>query len=480
MKEKTTILDNLFSGMVFKVFYLFLGFLSFNGYAYHQPWMKYITLGIAVFGTVNCIYRLIYFKKYWQTPHLWLAVLFLVSGTLTMLINRRYGMLESLQGMVWLTLQIILLYVTETDKSSVKMQREIRILASLFVLLATASSMAGLIMLWQRFGRLVVLSPDEVVMRGFVLGRLWGVFTDPNYGSVTVCISGLINLYFIEKTKKKTIKALNAFFLIVSFLHLVFSDSRTGYVALSLSFAIYSYLSFVRSKVGKEGEKKASVTKLHVVSLLLAVVVAFGSVGTAFLTKKTYNYAVSLQSSSSTVTPGKPRKNLEIKRASEEESTDISNRRLSIWNSGKELFLEAPITGVGFRNIVAAAEDKVPNTYIVNNDFTKFAAFHNMWVDILVSQGLVGLFIFLALTMACFFSVFKAYKKMLNTKNENLLEFGLLVSIVFVCLVSSLFLSDTVYVNTQNSVMFWIVLGFLMNMSFQEKLKASEKKECKA
>ncbi|HRT81850.1 MAG TPA: hypothetical protein P5127_01675, partial [Oscillospiraceae bacterium] len=62
----------------------------------------------------------------------------------------------------------------------------------------------------------------------------------------------------------------------------------------------------------------------------------------------------------------------------------------------------------------------------------------------------------------------KTYKRLLKKELEGIGEFALLSSIATACLVSSLFLSDTVFVNTQNSVIFWTALGFLMNMSLHK------------
>ena len=375
-------------------------------------------------------------------------------------------MIESVQGLVWLTLQMLVLYAVDTQKSREKTLAELRYIGTFFVLLTSLSSLTSLLMFAKRFGKLVVLSKNEVVMRGFILGRLWGVFTDPNYASVTVIISGLFSLYFIKKANSILIKILNVVALLASFLYLVFSDSRTGYVTMFAAVAVFFFFSLSQKKAKKKEMKNLIV--LHIVPSLLALSLAVSSLAFTVATKKAYNYAVTTHSSTGGTSSGKPGPNFEIKRESEEESTDISNRRLSIWNSGKEIFLKAPVFGVGFRNIVAAAKDKAPETYIINNDFTDFNAFHNMWIDILVSQGLVGLLTFLLFALACAHSLFKTYKRLLKKELEGIGEFALLSSIATACLVSSLFLSDTVFVNTQNSVIFWTALGFLMNMSLHK------------
>ena len=58
--------------------------------------------------------------------------------------------------------------------------------------------------------------------------------------------------------------------------------------------------------------------------------------------------------------------------------------------------MTAPIFGVGSRNFIAAADDKIPNTYLVNNHQGKFNSTHNMFFDMLAAQGIVGTVLMLA------------------------------------------------------------------------------------
>ena len=58
-------------------------------------------------------------------------------------------------------------------------------------------------------------------------------------------------------------------------------------------------------------------------------------------------------------------------------SGDISNRRFSIWKSGIDLFAESPLIGVGgYSNIVTFAQENIPTTYLVANDYKIFDSFH--------------------------------------------------------------------------------------------------------
>lgn len=463
MLKAHTFVDKLFSGIAFKMLYLSLALLSFNAFTYYQPWMKYLVLLVTLFGAINCFYRLINYKKFIKTPYLALGLLFLTSYLLTIVINIRFGLSESFQGLIWMSFQILMLYCFDMEKPLEDQENEFRRIGTIFVIYTSLACLAGLTMLYLNYGELYVVSKEIIVPRGFVWGRLWGVFTDPNYGSVSVCLSMILCIYYFRNTNIKIIKILVAISMTVSFFYLVFSDSRTGYVALTCSLFVIIYFMFSADKKPKTEKKSKKILLHRVLPAIVSLFITIGTIGAVIATKETYNYAISVHQVAN------PQNDKQIKRSSEVEETDLSNRRLSIWKSGLEIFEKSPVAGVGFRNIVAAAEEKAPDTYIINNSFVKFNAFHNMWLDVLVSQGIIGIVIFLAFTLCCLSAVIRSLLFIRKHKPENLRLFAVLLSSASVCLVSSLFLSDTVYVNTPNAVIFWIFLGYLMSIFNQSK-----------
>ena len=112
----------------------------------------------------------------------------------------------------------------------------------------------------------------------------------------------------------------------------------------------------------------------------------------------------------------------------------------------------------------------MPDTYIVSNDYKKFNAFHNMFVDVLVSQGIIGIGIVAAI--AIFFAVQVIRKrKELFLEGKNADTVGMLFSCILMLLVSSLFLSEIFYVNNVCTYIFWLLLGYLYY--FLKKAKKS-------
>ena len=128
-----------------------------------------------------------------------------------------------------------------------------------------AAGAAGTVMLFADYYSYTEVN-GVVVILGFLWNRLWGVYSDPNYGAVFSAITIIMSLYFY-KDAKKPLKALYIINIILQICYIAFSDSRTGMVSLFCALLVYVYLTALRSK--KLEAKKAFAR--GVICVLLAV-----------------------------------------------------------------------------------------------------------------------------------------------------------------------------------------------------------------
>ena len=151
---------------------------------------------------------------------------------------------------------------------------------------------------------------------------------------------------------------------------------------------------------------------------------------------------------------------------------DYSNRRFDIWKSGFEIFKENPVFGITFRNILSFTRMEMPETYIVNNDQGDFDSFHNVLVDVLVSQGFIG--VILIVVMGILFGKYFIQEIFIYRKMECEIQFTFLV--VIMLLISSMFISAIFYVNSPETILFWMSLGYLMYWLKNNNIKCVEEK----
>ena len=369
----------------FKLLFLALTLLSFNGLTANRSVLTWIAYAVTAIGIAVLVIRVVCFKKYLHAKGLFLLIAFCGSYALSALLTRQYGLSENAKALVWMAFQYFILYTYDTTSDGTAEKKEFYIISHFFMAYTFLAVAAGTVMLFADYYSYTEVN-GVVVILGFLWNRLWGVYSDPNYGAVFSAITIIMSLYFY-KDAKKPLKVLYIINIVLQICYIAFSDSRTGMV--SLFCALWSMCISPRS--GANG--------------------------------------------------------------------DVSNRRFAIWGSGLEIFKTKPLTGVTFRNYVPYAEDKLPDTYLVNNDFIEFHSMHNSFVDILVSQGILGVVIIAAYIILVLVLIFKNFFKF---KGEKYKYNTALLSIIAPIFASMMFYSETFYMNTGGAFLFWLALGYLI------------------
>lgn len=484
MKNIVSKFKNLKLDFSFKIMFMFVGLLSFNGLTANSTLLTIVSYVFTAIGGVCVLNRLLNYKKYIQTRGLFLLILFLVSYFISAICTIKYGVVENVKAMIWLVMQFLLLYTYDINQTKQQIKKEASILGAIFVGYTFIFSLLsiGCFILNCYFYRVV---NGVGTLIGYIWNRLWGFYSDPNRGAIYALISIFISLCALYKVKKSSLKVFLVINTVVQIAYIAFSDSRTGLVSAIVGLVFAGGLTFYKTKYF---EKMKTVGKVvATMAVCIGIVLAFMGIFKGSISiGNTYMSAVhnpnsvlyywmdeekrqnrpsetpSTEEDSEADTEIDVDENL-VGRPIEDlgaEGGDISNRRFAIWASGVEVFLTTPIVGTSFRNIVPYAQEHVPDTYIVNNDVNPFSSMHNMFVDILVSQGLIGMIIFLAFMILVLYIIFK---RIFKKDKEDFYWCATFLSIIVPIVVSSVFYSEIVYINTANAVVFWIALGYLIN-----------------
>ena len=455
----------------FKVLYILLVLLSFTNLMVGNPVLRYYTYALVLFGAVLLLYRAVHFKRFVRTKGLWILVLFCGSILFSAFLNRKYGLTESLQSFIWTTLQFGLLYACDEKRDIKEYQREFCILAVVFSVYILLANIVSIGMFFAHYGVFGQYSFNETII-GFVWGRLWGVYSDPNNGSVLCVVSVVISICAwaaLKPKSKRGLKVLLAVNIILDYFYIMLSDSRTGMVCAIIGVACVLFFCF-----SARGFRKKSFKPLlkNVLCFVLAVVLSITFYYSSQLVKRGYNYTLEKIIELRTQTPGEnsdaPDLVLITGRDTADTESDISNRRFSLWKSGLEIWKTSPIFGVSQRNITVYAKDVLPDTYMVNNDMGAFDSTHNMFLDVLVGQGVVGLALLGAFFVIIAIMIIKRF--FLIEQNRNSVYFITLFSVLLVCACSCMFVLDVLYLNSAATVLFWSALGYLSHGLQEKKL----------
>lgn len=448
----------------FKICYLLLVLVSFNSLIAGNAVLSVMNYALTAFGAVLLLLRAFRFKQYLNSFSAILLVLFCISMAVSSLLNRQYGVMENIQALTWTTLQFGMLYLCDKKRSAAEYKREFVILASIFSVYVLLANIVSIAMFFAHYGVFGQFSFNGNII-GFVWGRLWGVHSDPNNGSV-MCVASIVLCICAwasvpTKTKKvfKTFLCVN---IILDYCYIILSDSRTGMVCALIGVACVLFFIFSVKLFSKKSFKP---TIKNCICIVLAVVISGTLYSASQLMKSGYNYTVEKVIAMRADDPDFDKEGLNSAlitgRDSADTESDISNRRFDLWKSGLEIWKTSPIVGVSQRNITPYAKDVLPNTYLVNNDMGDFDSTHNMFIDVLVSQGAIGIFLLLAFFISIAVLIIRRF--LLIEKNRISMYHIALFSVLVVFACSCMFVLDVLYLNSAATVMFWSSLGYFVH-----------------
>lgn len=437
---------------MFKCIYLIHLLLTFNAIINKTSCMKVTLFLTILFGTLAAVMKIRYCIAYFSYKNFWLLNLFIISYVISSILNYKYGFLDNVQGLVWLCAQIWILYLVNKDLSIDEIKKEFELLIKIFLVIVSIYNIISLIMFLVHYTKADFSGGVQYIL-GFIWGRLWGVYDDPNHGSVISVSAILAGIYLFRIYKNRIVKILLTISIVIQGTYIYLSDSRTGIICMaigcSILFAFWIY-TIVSSK-----------------KILFTVAAFLGGIVLLIIMEAPVQKIMAAYYNNIDIWSNEVIEEDIVTVGREDLKDDPSNRRFDIWNSGIEIFSENTVFGVGRFNFLNYAQSEMPETYIVNNDLQKFDSMHNMPLDVLASQGLVG---FLILLIVIVRSIIYIAKNTHIWKEKYMLLAMSLLAIIITNGVSSIFISTIVYINSPATFISWISFGYYIRMiQLQEK-----------
>ena len=439
---------------LFKYCYVIHILLAFNTLLVDKSILNVTSAIVLVLGVVCILYRLLHIKNYIRYPFVILYILFLVLFGVSCLYNIHYGVTENAKIFMWMTFQFGLLYAFDLKKDEEKVRKEFQISMFLIIGITSVMNLISMIMMFVNYCGYCILDDGRSFLIGVAYwGRLYGIHTDPNYGSVLSVIALIAGIYFFLKLKKTWQRVLMIISAALQAMFIIFSASRTGLVATCVCMLLFWFMYSLH--------KKKKIIRACIVAVVAVVVVLGVNKGVV----AGYNFTVT-QISKHQEEHKKPEKEDDKKKdemvklgRKEELEGDVSNRRFDLWKNAVDMAKTSPVVGVSFGNFIPYAEENLPDCYMISNDFATFNAFHNMFMDLIASQGIVGFVVFIVIILSSLWYLLKHYKTIPEADEPTC---AFLFSACAAMLASSLFVSEILYVNNQVTVLFWTLWGFLI------------------
>lgn len=488
----------------FAVSYLTDAFITFTFITANSKVAHYFAYLLFGFGFLIIVGFLINIKKYKINKIVFILLLFIASFIASSVFMYQFGITENLKGLIWLSLEIIVLFWLSPksldDKWLITFLKTFAVITIMYSVLSIMMALTGF--MYVPTGA----NLNNLVPGGFAHGRLHGMYSDPNYGAIASLLGILSSLYV--HIKKKNMYSL--IFLIISFviniIYISLSGSRTGLVSTAISVVVLVFLMvYIKSK------NKNQIKKI-IISGVISILCSGFIIGVIYIIEPVYEI-VELQickNSSGTITDPKllfpvsladkiraesntadpysdttdqlfekniPQEN--ILQETDTNTTDIdrqiddtdvkadhiglmgrdkskggvTNNRTTLWKDAILLFSKSPLIGLSNRNYILFSKDQFPDSY---TSITGNSSTHNNILDVAVSQGIVGLLLWGAYTIimiACFIFLIRT--------NKDKLKISILFAMFCAIWASAMLYTEIIYVNTIASVFYWYVIAHL-------------------
>lgn len=384
-------------------------------------------------------------------------VLFVLVMLISSIVNIKYGIFGNVKLLMW---QVIFFFLVFQFAKDYGYNRWFKIAEKVLVLSWFVIILISLSMFVTKYGIKIPIQYKYYPVRiGWLGNRLFGIFTDPNFGAVTSIIVMFIGVKdIIENDSSRIFKIFTYFNVLLQFLFVVLSGSRTA--EITLLTLVFLFIFFVASQSKKIID--TDKIKRYILSFCLGVIALIICLGAIFITEKAVVYLPAAYSSVKKETPKKAEKEIKEKEETslarpDTASGDVSNRRFELWSSTIEIAKKSPLVGGSPAYYIQFAHDRVPYTLMGQDNLTA----HNLIFLVLAAMGGLGLLVFLVFLVR---SVVKAlmycFKSCTDLKKDPIFY-----SIIFsggICL-SSLFITELVLVSTIGAFVFWLSIGLIYN-----------------
>lgn len=454
----------------------------------------FLATPIYVWAGIVLYIKLIKEKKLRKIKHLPIITLFIASGLISVAVNFAYNIHENLFMIYYVILCFFLFYGLYAEKTHEAAKREMTFFFKFFLSSTTIlMTISIIILLCSKKGFMFMNYYISIKDNRFV-----GIFTNANllafYAVIGVILCHI--LYLRHKAVSKFTLGVSLYYGICLFINLVslfLSDSNGSLVFIIIYVCFIAFYKIFRNS----DTVRTFNFIFRIISLVLACVVfafsfltirSFAQEGFAALleSERKFSEIQSIEATStipesenSKIPESKPSNSEETSKADNNkylpsdnthtenifsdkkattfthENKNIDSGRIPLLKQAIKLFLLYPIFGVAPRNIVLYGEKYLGGL--------KYSDFHNGFVTILVSFGVVGFTFFIIFAVKIAKSMLICIFKKRNKNDTEREMLPCLLAFLAAYCVYSMFEITLLLDVSFKVLIFWLILGYAMS-----------------
>ena len=412
---------------------------------------KVVAGGMTLLGILLATYNLVIKKVYLKIKTIEYLLLFFAFNIITSILVISYGYSTNIKNTLIFYIYFLTVFPIFTGITREEGKKIYNYFFYTVTVLNTFGVLVSLIQFVLLKGYRVHDYKGLYIRQGFVESRLFGILASPNFLSL---ISLIVIIFLVLKicSFEKVYRYISLVTIVLNFIYIVLSGSRTAFICMMIAAAIYSIAMFYQ---------KGNIRSLF--KVVLAIVVVLLSYKAVNFTSEQYLHYNKERLEAQDKKLENEDNNLSLERTDTSEE-NISNNRFAIWKSTVSFVPKKPIFGYSGGNWYEIGKKTNPDEYIIKEHYLT----HNGYLEILFYNGLAG-FISMGIFVLSFF--ISMVKRIFRDKKEGLVNKDLLsiVIILMVILVSNLFLSSTFYGISLLGIILFLMAGYFYSIVSTDK-----------
>lgn len=390
---------------------------------------------------------------------------FLICCGMTVLLNRSASLRMNAIEFCYTTATLLMLYPVPGRRDKERFLKELSVLSyTLSFLTAVTATIA--------IGMFVVQMHTTVTFHGVTyhlgvfLNRLVGLYRNAIYPTSAIGLFAAVIQLVINHSRRarartpRMITVLLWYAILVNFITVALQNSRGLFIGLTGALVLGAVLYCLRGRSSRFLREKPLPLR-SAVACVVAVCVAGGlalaTLGTRELFARVPVWYVQMtghvtEESETWLDEGE----IDMNREEKDETLGVLTGRQLLWKQGFSYFAEKPFFGYG--PFTLSDELRLTET---NNQ--QISHFHNIFVQALVSNGLLG-FVFLALLLGCGgFYLLRQYWQQQDMPGHDVLV-AVLMLLAFLLIINQ---ADTtiLYQTKHSGFVFWIYTGYAVALA---------------
>ena len=443
----------LFNRNKYREVFLFITILY--SISYFTSFSTILNLFLLLWGGLLLVSDLFSTRIIFKSKKLILLMIFIVGYFITLIVNRDMGFFENAKIFLLTILQFFILFAFSEEDDEKSVFKHITIFSEIIVKVTFITSGLSLI---------IYILGINFEFKDFIIGvqngMLNGIYTGANTAGPLAAISIAVSLLVIELKKKYAKIKFLWTNIIIQFIFICMTNSRATMYCIMV-FAIILALFYFKDYKNKS-VSVISVIVIYFVSKIINDVLYYINRFVNF-TKLIFKFIFNKITNS--INSGEIGSNIpnimdgldgSSGAVHKEIHMGFFNGRAQLWECGIEIFRDNVLFGVGSRNVAEVALkyhslSELPGVF--------GGGMHNIIIQILVSNGLVGFLSILVFAIICLFEFIKYFvtKGYIDTYfRVVLIVFSMLVMLV----VNNMAEANILYAASYMSTVFWTYLGF--------------------